>query len=107
MVPSNIYASLVKPEPVPDPDSGMSTPTNSGNKGKGSGKGKAKGPGKGMANTRLPLSHTAMIPWTAEFVANLVRSSSASVEGDGIQEWTAERVMEVANRGAGVVYGIA
>jgi len=44
---------------------------------------------------KLPLSHTAMIPWTAEFVANIA--------GDG---WTADRVMIVARENARRVYGV-
>lgn len=87
MVPSNIYSALSKPStpsasgastPVPDSKSGKATPK-----------------GTGMANTRLPLSHTAMIPWTAEFVAGL-----------GGEEWAVERVMSAANEGAKAVYGI-
>lgn len=44
---------------------------------------------------RLPLCHTAMVPWTAEFVAGIL--------GDG---WDATRVMEVARTNARTVYGI-
>ncbi|KAL1740416.1 hypothetical protein HDZ31DRAFT_67963 [Schizophyllum fasciatum] len=44
---------------------------------------------------RLPLCHTAMIPWTADFVAGIL--------GDG---WDATRVMEVARENARTVYGI-
>ncbi|KAG6826950.1 hypothetical protein H0H92_013787 [Tricholoma furcatifolium] len=44
---------------------------------------------------KLPLCHTAMLPWTAQFVAN--------VAGDA---WTAERVMREARENAKLVYGI-
>ena len=44
---------------------------------------------------RLPLCHTAMIPWTADFVAGIL--------GDG---WDATRVMDVARENARKVYGI-
>ncbi|KAI4527735.1 Metallo-dependent hydrolase [Schizophyllum commune Loenen D] len=44
---------------------------------------------------RLPLCHTAMIPWTADFVAGIL--------GDG---WDATRVMEIARENARKVYGI-
>ncbi|KAL1731594.1 hypothetical protein EV714DRAFT_248911 [Schizophyllum commune] len=44
---------------------------------------------------RLPLCHTAMIPWTADFVAGIL--------GEG---WDATRVMEIARENARKVYGI-
>jgi TatD DNase family protein len=44
---------------------------------------------------KLPFSHSGMIPWTAEFVAN--------VAGEG---WDAERVLAVARENARAVYGI-
>jgi TatD DNase family protein len=44
---------------------------------------------------KLPLSHTAMIPWTADFVAK--------VAGEG---WTAETVMDVARENARKMYGV-
>ncbi|KAF8649324.1 hypothetical protein AX16_005879 [Volvariella volvacea WC 439] len=44
---------------------------------------------------KLPLCHSAMIPWTAEFV-------SAVSEG----RWSAERVMRVSRDNAKFVYGI-
>jgi TatD DNase family protein len=44
---------------------------------------------------RLPLCHTAMIPWTAEVVA--------TVAGDG---WDIDRVLELGKIDANSVYGI-
>jgi TatD DNase family protein len=44
---------------------------------------------------QLPLCHSAMIPWTAEFVAG--------VAGEG---WNMERVMQVSRENAKVVYGV-
>lgn len=44
---------------------------------------------------RLPLCHTAMIPWTAEFVAGIIG-----------EEWDAAKVMEVARQNAKEVYGV-
>lgn len=44
---------------------------------------------------RLPLCHTAMIPWTAEFVA--------AVAGEG---WDVDRVLELGKINANSVYGI-
>lgn len=44
---------------------------------------------------KLALSHSGMIPWTAEFVAN--------VAGEG---WDTERVLAVARENAKAVYGI-
>ncbi|KAK0462579.1 Metallo-dependent hydrolase [Desarmillaria tabescens] len=45
--------------------------------------------------SRLPFSHSLMIPWTAEFVAEVM--------GEG---WDAERVLNVAREGARRVYGV-
>jgi TatD DNase family protein len=44
---------------------------------------------------KFPLSHSAMVPWTADYVAK--------VAGDG---WTSERVMKVARENARKVYGV-
>ncbi|KAF8264573.1 hypothetical protein EI94DRAFT_1779546 [Lactarius quietus] len=44
---------------------------------------------------RLPLCHTAMIPWTAEFVAEVAG-----------KEWDVERVLELGKENAHRVYGV-
>ncbi|KAF8323192.1 hypothetical protein DL93DRAFT_2050050 [Clavulina sp. PMI_390] len=44
---------------------------------------------------KLPFSHSGMIPWTAEFVANIA--------GEG---WDAEKVLAVAKENARAVYGV-
>jgi TatD DNase family protein len=44
---------------------------------------------------RLPLCHTAMIPWTAEFVAEVAGG-----------EWNVERVLELGKANAHRVYGV-
>ncbi len=44
---------------------------------------------------RLPLSHSAMIPWTADFVAGLL--------GEG---WDSEKVLQVGRENARRVYGV-
>lgn len=44
---------------------------------------------------RLPLCHTAMIPWTADFVAEVAGS-----------EWDVERVLELGKANAHRVYGV-
>jgi TatD DNase family protein len=44
---------------------------------------------------KLPISHSAMIPWTADHIAK--------VAGDG---WDAEKVLKVARDNATKVYGI-
>ena len=44
---------------------------------------------------RLPLCHTAMIPWTADFVADIAGGT-----------WDAEKVMTVARENARKVYGV-
>lgn len=50
---------------------------------------------------RLPLSHTGMIPWTAEFVAGLTGEGE---EGGG--KWDVEAVMREARNNAREVYGV-
>ncbi|KAF9519979.1 hypothetical protein BS47DRAFT_1287707 [Hydnum rufescens UP504] len=47
---------------------------------------------------KLPLSHSGMIPWTAEFVANVV--------GGEPEGWDAGRVLEVSRANARAVYGV-
>src|ERR1700676_2810258 len=49
-----------------------------------------------LKGARLPLCHTAMIPWTAEFVAGVIAK----------EEWDTERVMKVAKENAATVYGV-
>ena len=48
-----------------------------------------------LKGARIPLCHSAMIPWTADFVAN--------VAGQG---WDAEKVMGDARENARKVYGV-
>ncbi|KAF9444806.1 hypothetical protein P691DRAFT_777998 [Macrolepiota fuliginosa MF-IS2] len=68
-----------------------------------------------LKGKKLPLCHTAMIPWTAEFVAQTVREAGGTLEDgnargntedDHASGWDAERVMRDAREGARVVYGI-
>jgi len=49
---------------------------------------------------RLPLSHSAMIPWTAEFVAFIANQAC----GDS-DKWTVEKVLREARHNAQLVYG--
>ena len=64
--------------------------------------------GESLKGRRLPLCHTAMIPWTAQFVANIInqkniennQSENASVT------WTADMVMRIARDNARRVYGV-
>jgi TatD DNase family protein len=53
------------------------------------------------AKSGLPLSHSAMIPWTAQFVADC---ANASVQGD--DRWDADRVMREARDNARDMYGV-
>ncbi len=50
---------------------------------------------------RLPISHSAMIPWTAEFVANVANESGA--EGGS---WDTLRVMRESRENAKKMYGV-
>ncbi|KAF5343406.1 hypothetical protein D9756_011610 [Leucocoprinus leucothites] len=52
--------------------------------------------GESLKSRKLPICHSAMIPWVAEFVANVANQ----------EEWTAERVMTTARENAKRVYRI-
>ncbi|QRV74348.1 TatD DNase family protein [Ceratobasidium sp. AG-Ba] len=72
------------------------------------------------SNARMPLCHTGMIPWTAEFVATVAnqglaeqviqdvesRPSEEAKENSKKLSWTAEEVMRVARENAKAMYGI-
>lgn len=47
---------------------------------------------------RLPLSHTAMVPWTAEFVARVANENGGS--------WDIESVMRVSRENARNMYNV-
>ncbi|KAF7796211.1 hypothetical protein EIP86_007385 [Pleurotus ostreatoroseus] len=49
---------------------------------------------------RLPLCHTAMLPWTAEFVARVANDAGNS------SDWDVERVMRISRENARRMYGI-
>ena len=53
---------------------------------------------------KLPICHSAMVPWTANFVANIANGSSGSDDSEG--PWSADEVMKVARENAKMVYGI-
>jgi len=44
---------------------------------------------------KLPICHSAMLPWTAEFVAKAAG-----------EPWTADRVMGEARANAKMIYGV-
>ncbi|KAF7324650.1 hypothetical protein MKEN_00506500 [Mycena kentingensis (nom. inval.)] len=50
-------------------------------------------------NKKLPLCHSAMVPWTADFVAGLLPRDSE-------QTWDTARVLRVARENALAVYGV-
>ena len=52
------------------------------------------------SGTRLPLCHTGMIPWTAEFVAGVIN------EDAGTEEYDVGRVMREARENARFIYGV-
>lgn len=57
--------------------------------------------------SKLPISHTGMIPWTAEWVSN-VATEAAKQNGEcgDAGEWSVERVMREARDNATKVYGV-
>lgn len=52
---------------------------------------------------KIPLSHAGMLPWTADFVAQVLNEGKLEEE----KQWTREQVIEVANENAHIVYGVA
>ncbi|KAJ3513079.1 hypothetical protein NLJ89_g3148 [Agrocybe chaxingu] len=53
---------------------------------------------------KLPICHSAMVPWTAKFVADV---ANQAVEKDGKEGlWTPDEVMRVARENARRVYGV-
>lgn len=58
-----------------------------------------------VKNKKLPLCHSAMIPWTAKFVAD-VANETLLAEGNKDLEWDADKVMKVATENAKHMYGI-
>ena len=107
MVPGNIYKDITITKGSKD----------------ASAKGNDKGGGGGKA--KFFMSHTKMIPWTAEFVASIaeecVEELGKGVEGGvdaatdtaGVDEnddwhgdWTVEKIMRISRRNANAVYGI-
>jgi hypothetical protein len=74
---------------------------------------------------KIPFALSAMIPWTAEFVAKVLNESSLHVDEMGVekleigapiessqmplyvsQEWTTEDVLRIARHNAAYLYGI-
>ncbi|KAF9471991.1 hypothetical protein BDN70DRAFT_887489 [Pholiota conissans] len=54
---------------------------------------------------KLPVCHSAMVPWTAKFVANVANGGATGlVETEG--RWNADEVMRVARENAKKVYGV-
>ena len=49
--------------------------------------------------SRLPLSHSAMIPWTAEFTAQEASKAGGKV-------WTTEEILLASRENARAVYGV-
>lgn len=69
------------------------------------------------SGSRLPLCHTAMIPWTAAFVADVAnevgkdaevaeRDANVDHSPDGDRLYDVERVMQEARENARRVYGV-
>ena len=59
-----------------------------------------------LKNRRLPLSHTGMIPWTAEFVARVANEGASGESSMSGAAWDVENVMRVARNNARRVYGV-
>lgn len=61
-----------------------------------------------MKGKRLPLCHSGMIPWTADFVAEVINEPGVSTKeaGPGHGGWDAAKVMQVARDNAKAIYGV-
>lgn len=57
------------------------------------------------SGSRLPLCHTAMIPWTAEFVANEANSTKGE-DLDTNLKYDVAKVMKEARENARAMYGV-
>jgi len=62
---------------------------------------------------KLPICHSAMVPWTAQFVADRANEGLKATrpEGEGEEEaggfvWDADTVMKVARENARKLYGV-
>ena len=64
--------------------------------------------GESLKGRRLPLCHTAMIPWTAQFVANIINQKNIenNQSENASMTWTADMVMRIARDNARRVYGV-
>ena len=57
--------------------------------------------------SKLPISHTGMIPWTAEWVSKVAAEATKQFPSAGdATGWTVERVMTEARDNARNVYGV-
>ncbi|KAJ8089490.1 hypothetical protein PM082_014743 [Marasmius tenuissimus] len=54
-----------------------------------------------LSGNRLPLSHSAMIPWTADFVSGVLKEKEGETDG-----WDSTKVLEVGRENARKVYGV-
>jgi len=50
---------------------------------------------------RFPVCHTAMVPWTAQFVSDAITKA-----GTAPDSWSADRIMEEARENARHLYGV-
>jgi len=67
---------------------------------------------------KLPICHTAMLPWTARFIADVINGvragsrSGSGVVGKGVEvvgspgEWDSDRVMRISRENARKMYGV-
>ncbi|KAL0058677.1 hypothetical protein AAF712_014638 [Marasmius tenuissimus] len=55
-----------------------------------------------LSGNRLPFSHSAMIPWTADFVSGVLKEKEKEGETDC---WDSKKVLEVGRENARKVYG--
>lgn len=60
-----------------------------------------------LKGKRLPVCHSAMIPWTAKFVASVAKEAmDVTIGAEKMLVWDADKVMAVARENAKTIYGI-
>ena len=61
----------------------------------------------GGNNGRLPLCHSAMLPWTAEFVSDVINRDHAQMDqGDAQSPCDVNTILRVSAENAAKVYGL-
>ena len=58
------------------------------------------------SGSRLPICHSGMLPWTAEFVANVIKEAQTADSDGNVIEYDTARVILEARKNAKDMYNI-